>query len=250
MEHLEVDRSAEVGMVTLNRGKVNALNDQTIRELRQCFRGLAKDESVKGIVLTGAGKFFSFGFDIPEFLSYGKTAFIEYLKGFTDFYSELFLFPKPVIAGINGHSIAGGCMIATACDIRIMASGKGKISLNEITFGASVFSGCAAMLRHLVGGSNAEKILYSGQMYQPEEARHLGLVDEVVSPQELIPRAVEEAHRLASQDTVAFASIKQLVRGPIADEISQREADSISKFADIWYSKATRNQLKQIIIRS
>jgi len=250
MEHLQVDGSAEICIVTLNRGKVNALNDLTVRELTECFRQLAKDESVRGIVLTGAGRFFSFGFDIPEFLSFGKPAFIEYLRTFTNFYAEIFLCPKPVVAAINGHAIAGGCMITTACDLRIMASGKGKISLNEITFGASVFSGCVEMLKHLVGGSNAQKILYSGQMYTPEEARCLGLVDDVASLQDLVPRAVEEAGRLAGRDAAAFASIKRLVRGPIADQIHQREEESIRRFADIWYSETTWNQLKEIVIRA
>jgi enoyl-CoA hydratase/carnithine racemase len=250
MNHVHVDHSAELGIVTLDRGKVNALNSATVQELSVCFAGLAKDNSVRGIVFRGVGKFFSFGFDIPEFLSYSKEAFVEYLKSFTRFYTELFLFPKPVVAALNGHAIAGGCMIATACDIRVMTSAKAKISLNEITFGASLFAGSVAMLKHLVGGPNAEKILYTGKMYGAEEAWHLGLVDEMVSPDELMTRAVEKARRLASQDARAFASIKRLVRAPIAEAMRRREADSISEFAHIWYSERTWRQLKQIVIRS
>ncbi len=140
-------------------------------------------------------------------------------------------------------------MIATACDVRVMASGRGKISLNEITFGASVFAGCVAMLEHCVGGRNAEKILYSGEMYDAEEARRLGLVEEVAPPEGLMARAEEQARRLAGQDAVAFASIKRLIRGPIADEVRKREADSIREFADIWYSEATWKRLEKIEIR-
>jgi enoyl-CoA hydratase/carnithine racemase len=178
MSHVHVDRSAELGIVTLDRGKVNALNVPTVRELSECFGQLEQDESVRGVVLTGAGKFFSFGFDIPEFLGFTKGAFVDYLTSFTDFYTQVFVFPKPVVAAVNGHAVAGGCMIATACDVRVMAVGKGKISLNEITFGASVFAGCVAMLKHWVGGRTAERILYSGAMYDAEEARRLGLVQE------------------------------------------------------------------------
>jgi len=249
MKHVRIDRSAELGIVTLDRGKVNALNHPTVRELSECFDRLAQDESVRGVILTGAGKFFSFGFDIPEFLGFTKESFVDYLTSFTDFYTQLFLFPKPVVAAVNGHAVAGGCMIATACDVRIMAAGKGKISLNEITFGASVFAGCVAMLKHYVGGRNAERILFSGDMYDAEEARRLGLVEEVAPPEDLMARAEEQARRLAAADSVAFASIKRLIRGPIADEMRRREADSVREFADIWYSEATWKRLQKIEIR-
>lgn len=249
MNHVSVEKSAELGIVTLDRGKVNALNLPTVRELSDCFGRLERDESVRGVVLTGAGKFFSFGFDIPEFLGFTKEAFIEYLTVFTDFYTQVFVFPKPVVAALNGHTIAGACMIATACDIRVMASGKGKISLNEITFGASVFAGCVAMLKHWVGGRTAETILYSGDMYDAEEARGLGLVEEVAAPEELMARAEKAARRLAGQDAIAFASIKKLIRGPIADEMKKRERDAVREFADIWYSEATWKRLEKITIR-
>jgi enoyl-CoA hydratase/carnithine racemase len=249
MSHVRVDRSAELGIVTLDRGRVNALNGPTVRELSECLARLAEDESVRGLILTGAGKFFSFGFDIPEFLGFTKEAFVDYLTSFTDFYTQVFVFPKPVVAAVNGHAIAGGCMVAMACDVRLMTSGKGKISLNEITFGASVFAGCVAMLKHWVGGRNAERILFSGDMYDAEEAQRLGLVEEVAPPGDLMTRAAEHARRLAGQDAVAFASIKKLIRGPIADEMRRREADSVLEFADIWYSEATWKRLETIKIR-
>ena len=249
MEYVELTRSGELAIVRLRRGKVNALNVPTVRELSDCFGELEADDSVRGVVLTGAGKFFSFGFDIPEFLGFTKEAFVDYLTRFTDLYTQLFVFPKPVVAAMNGHAIAGGCMIATACDLRVMASGKGKISLNEITFGASVFAGCVAMLTHRVGGRNAERILYSGEMYDAEAAAHLGLVDEVAAPEDLPARAETAARRLAGQDRVAFASIKRRVRGPVAEAMRRREADSVREFADIWYSEATWKRLEKIEIR-
>jgi len=249
MSHVRAGRSAEIGIVTLERGKVNALNLDAVRELSGCFGRLEQDESVRAVVLTGAGNFFSFGFDIPEFLGFTKGAFVDYLTAFTDLYTQIFLFPKPVVAAVNGHAVAGGCMIATACDIRIMASGKGKISLNEITFGASVFAGSVAMLKHLVGGRNSERILYSGEMFHAGEAKRLGLVEEVASPEDLMARAEAHARRLATSDAVAFASIKKLIRGPIAAEMRRREGDSIREFADIWYSEATWKRLEKIEIR-
>lgn len=119
------------------------------------------DHNLKAVILTGTGRLFSFGFDIPEFLSFSKEAFSDYLTGFTDLYTYLFSYPKPVVAALNGHTIAGGCMLALACDHRVMAAGKGKISLNEIAFGASVFAGYTEMLRFWVGSATATDITFA-----------------------------------------------------------------------------------------
>ncbi|MGD9037280.1 MAG: enoyl-CoA hydratase/isomerase family protein, partial [Syntrophobacterales bacterium] len=127
-----------IAIVSLQRGKVNALNEPMVEKLQNSLQELEKDENITSVILTGSGKFFSFGFDVPEFLNYSKSDFIRFLEKFTNFYTYLFLFPKPIVAALNGHTIAGGCMLATACDFRLMVTGKARISLNEITFGAPV----------------------------------------------------------------------------------------------------------------
>ena len=238
-----------IAVITLERGKVNALNPDLVHELDGRLEEVRKDDDVRALVLTGTGSFFSFGFDIPEFLSYPKEEFTRFLVDFTGLYRRIFLFPKPVVAGLNGHTIAGGCMLALACDRRLMALGKSKISLNEIGFGASVFSGCVEMLRGCVGHSRAEAVLFSGEMFKAEEALGLGLVDRAVPPDQLLAAAVDEARLLGSRDSRAFLSIKKLLRGPVAEEIERREAASIREFADIWYSEETWANLRRIEIR-
>lgn len=140
-------------------------------------------------------------------------------------------------------------MLALACDRRVMAQGKGRISLNEIGFGASVFAGCVEMLRACVGHRTAESVLLSGEMYGAEEALRLGLVDRTAPPEELPAAAVEEARVLGGRDSHAYRSIKALLRGPVAEEIESREAESIREFADIWYSPETWAKLQKIEIR-
>jgi DNA-binding CsgD family transcriptional regulator/ArsR family metal-binding transcriptional regulator len=124
-------------------------------------------------------------------------------------------------------------MLALACDHRIMASGKARISLDEITFGPSVFAGSVEMLRWLVGERNVERILLTGGMYSAEEAQRLGLVDEVAEEIHLLERAGKAAGDLARNDPAAFKSIKWLLRKPIADKMTAGEESSISRTATL-----------------
>lgn len=249
MSFLSVVSEGGIATVTLSRGKVNALNEQVVTELTDTFEALASDESVRAVIVTGRGKFFSFGFDIPEFLSYPREDFTRYLKAFGQLYSGVFLFPKPVIAALNGHTIAGACMLATACDARLMAGGKARISLNEVTFGSSVFAGAVEMLSFWIGRKNAQHVLYSGALFSAEDALAMGLVDRVTTEEDLGAEALKVAQDLASKDQRAFRSVKWLLRKPIADAVKLREGESIEEFVDIWYAESTREQLKHILIR-
>ena len=248
MKFLQVTQRDGIAEVTYSRGKVNALNEPAVEQLSACFHKLAADPEVKAVIITGQGKFFSFGFDIPGFLSYSKEQFIGYLMKFTSFYLDLFLFEKPVVAALNGHTIAGGCMIAIACDCRLMVAGKARISLNEITFGSSVFAGSVEILKYQVGAKAAESILYSGAMYSAEEAKRLGLIDQICSEQSLMEEAVKTARDLGGKDGSAFRGIKYLLRRPVADEFAKRERDLILEFVDIWYSASTWKKIQEIKI--
>jgi len=245
-----VKKGIQEGVATLAicRGKVNALSGDLVQELRQNFEALETDLEARAVVLTGEGKFFSFGFDIPELFPYSRENFLDYLVRFTDLYTYLFLYPKPVVAALNGHAIAGGCMLALACDRKIMVSGKAKISLNEITFGSSVFAGSKEMLRFCLGGRAAAEVFYSGAMYGAEEARALGLVDDIAAEEELQRTAQRMAREMGEKYGPAFASIKRLLRAPVAEEMKRREKKSLQEFVEIWYSETTRANLKAIKI--
>jgi enoyl-CoA hydratase/carnithine racemase len=248
LSFVHVSKDGKIATVTISRGKVNALNEPMVEEITKSFEDLETDNEVKSITFTGSGKFFSFGFDVPEFLSYPKNDFIRYLEKFTNLYTYVFRFPKPIVAALNGHTIAGGCMLATACDFRLMVTGKARISLNEITFGAPVFAGCLEMLRYCVGSRNAQSIVYSGAMYSAEQALQLGLVDRVSSEDDLAEDARKVAQELAQKDSSAFRCTKHLLRKPVAEQMIKREKDAILEFVDIWYSEQTWENLKEIKI--
>jgi enoyl-CoA hydratase len=248
MSFVAVRQESGIATVVLSRGKVNALNPAVVEELSAAFEALRGDTAARAVILTGSGRFFSFGFDIPEFLSYTREEFARFLTRFTTLYRTLFSYPKPLLAALNGHAVAGGCMLALAADTAIVAEGNAKVALNEIGFGSSVFAGSTEMLQFRTG-ARASEIVYSGAMYAPAEAQRLGLVSEVVPPEALLDRARAIAADLAAKPAAAFASIKALLRNPVAEAMAAREAASIAEFVDIWYSEPTWTNLRGITIR-
>jgi len=249
MSFIDIEFNKKIATITLNRPKVNALNDQLIDELKVAFQNAESDQNVNAVILTGEGSFFSFGFDVPGFMSYSKDAFQCYVEKYSDMVKEIFMFPKPIIAALNGHTVAGGSVLALACDYRIMISGKAKIALNEMTFGSTLFSCVTETLRYAVGSKESEQIIYTGKMHSAEEALALGLVDAIANEDEFPQVISEKAQDFAGKDLAAFRSIKQLLKSETLRNIELEEGKTISEFVDIWYSESTRENLKKIEIR-
>ncbi|MCP4685053.1 MAG: enoyl-CoA hydratase/isomerase family protein [bacterium] len=250
MSLVKTDRQDGIATVTLTHGKVNALNEATVEELQAAFEDLREDDDIRTVVLTGNDKFFSFGLDIPDLYDYTKEGCHRFLVKFTGLYTSIFQFPKPVIASIGGHAIAGGCILAMACDYRLMVDSKAKIGLNEISFGSSIFAGSVEMLIFCCGQRNAETVLIGGQMFPAENALRLGLVDRVVSAGDFSEEVIATAVMYADKDPDAFAALKALLRSPVVDQMERCEQESIRAFNDIWYSETVRENLKGIKIHS
>jgi enoyl-CoA hydratase/carnithine racemase len=249
MHPSEVMTKNNVSVLKMTHGKVNALNEDMVIHITGCFNQLRDDEKTKVVILTGHRNFFSFGLDVPELYNYDKDRFMKYLDKFTNLYADIFTFPKPIIAAINGHAIAGGCMLATACDYRIMVTGKAKISLNEVTFGSSVFWGSTEILKCCVGHAKAEEILLGGQMYSAEQAYDLGLVNEISTTENLTASANDMANKYIANDLRAYAALKKLLRDPVANRIIDHEPQGNRDFTELWYSAQTREKLQDIKIR-
>jgi enoyl-CoA hydratase/carnithine racemase len=249
MEFVNVARDGAVAAVVLSRGKVNALNEPVLDELRECFERLEGDAHIRAVILTAVGPFFSFGFDIPEVFDWSKEDFTRFFRKFTSLYGYLFTYPKPLVGALNGHAVAGGCILALTCDYRIVVSEKAKLAINEIGFGSTVPAGSVEMLRFCAGSKQAQTILYSGALYSADEAYERSLVEQICAPADLAQEARLAAERLAEKEPSAFRSIKAHLRGPVAEEMARREEASIREFVEIWYSEPTRRQVQEVKIR-
>lgn len=249
MNSLEIRHSDGIATVRMSRGKVNALDGEMVTELRSAFRELARRDDVAGAVLTGTGAFFSFGLDVPSLYDLPPEEFAAFLRDFTALYTEMFGFPKPLVAAVNGHAAAGGCMLALAGDVRLMADGPGRIGLNEASFGSSLFAGSVEMLRFVVGDPAAVRVAHSGALFDVHAAAGIGLIDDVVPVEQLLDQARSRASTLGHGHAAAFRSIKSLLRHRVIATMRATEAASIDEFVQIWYSESTRKELQRIQIR-
>src|SRR5947207_7481916 len=189
-----IERSDAGGIVTLRlaHGKASALDVELCDELR---RQLDASRDARSVILTGTGTIFSAGVDLFRMTKEGAPYVERFLPRLRDVLNDLFEFPRPVIAAANGHAIAGGCLMVAACDYRLMSGGR--IGVPELLVGVP-FPLAAMEILKFAAGRDAAQLAYSGAALTPEEARGKGLVDEVVGPEQLMPRAQEAAERFAA----------------------------------------------------
>jgi enoyl-CoA hydratase len=207
-ENLLVDRDGAVAVLTVNRPKVlNALNAQTLDELRRAALELQRDESVRAIVLTGAGdKSFVAGADINELARQTPTSGREHALAGQHVFDLIENLGKPVIAAINGYALGGGCELAMACTIRLAAD-SAKLGQPEINLGLLPGYAGTQRLSRLVGKGRAMEMILGGAPISAAEAERIGLVNRVVPAAELLSEARALAGRLAASAPIALRYI-------------------------------------------
>ena len=243
LKHLE----GHVATLTINRpDKLNALNIATRTAIVHELAELAKDDNVRVVVITGAGeKAFVAGADIGEFEGRSPIAQFRVMTD-SSVFQAVADFPKPTIAAINGFCLGGGCELALACDIRI-ASDKAKLGQPEINLGLLPGGGGTQRLPRLVGLGQAYKLIYSGELIPASEALRIGLVDEVVPPDELDTRAKELASTIAAKSPVALRLIKEAVRASVRSPLDEGLRREITLFGLAFASEDKEEGVKAFL---
>jgi enoyl-CoA hydratase len=210
---LSVQQEGAVAVVTVNRPKVlNALNIATLDELAAAMRTLQDDETVRCIVITGAGeKSFIAGADINELAALTPAAGREHALAGQAVFDTIEQLGKPVIAAINGYALGGGCELAMACTIRIAAD-TARLGQPEINLGIIPGYGGSQRLARLIGVGRALELLLTGDQITAAEAYRLGLVNRVVPAADLMAEARRLAAAIAAKAPVAVRYILDAVR--------------------------------------
>jgi enoyl-CoA hydratase/carnithine racemase len=237
-----------VGIVKLNHGPTNAINLDLVDQLSNILRRVKVYRQIRGLVLTSSNdKFFSIGFNIPELIDLSQDDLRNFYSSFNRVCVDLYTLPKPTIAAITGHAIAGGCILALCCDYRFIAQGRKLMGLNEIKLGLPVPFVADCILRNLVGSLHAREIMDSGDFYLPEASSQLGLVDQVLPVEGVITEAIESVETLASYPEDAFAAIKQNRVEGIEKQILARLEEKEEIFLQCWFSAQGQRLLKEAV---
>ena len=230
---IDLERHDDVHVVRLTHGGANVLDLELCRELSTVLSDL---ESAGAVVLTGGGRSFSAGVDLLRIVDGGGDYVREFLPALCAAARQVFAHPRPLVAAINGHAIAGGCLIGCAADRRLMVDGAAGIGVPELEVGVPFPAAALEILRYSVPTVEAQRLILSGRILAPAEALGVGLVDELAPAGELVEHAVAAAQRLAAVPLASFALTKRQLRGPSLARLDA-EGEAIDRqVTDTWTS--------------
>jgi enoyl-CoA hydratase len=243
MLHLE-DRDG-VRTLRLDHGKAHALDRELTGALRRAIAAARDDESVRAIVFTGTGGIFCAGVDLRRVLAGGADYVERFVPELVGAFHDLFAFPRPAVAAVNGHAIAGGCVLAAACDYRLMAEGNGTIGVPELRVGVPFPLVALEILRFATSPAHLQELVYRGKSYHVSEACRVGLVDEVTAPARLVEEARAVAARLASDPAARFRITKRQLRRPVLDRIARYAGETDAQVVEEWKNPRTLEAIRE-----
>ncbi len=246
---IDLQSTENLAVVTVRHGKANALDIELCERLAKCFDELRTSQA-RAVVLTGEGRIFSAGVDLLRISAGGADYVRKFLPALHRLYDAVFFHPKPVLAAINGHAIAGGCVLACCADRRIMARGSGRIGVTELLVGVPFPALAFEIVRFAAPSRYLGEFAFGGATYESDAALQRGWVDEVVEPDRLMERAVAAARELARLSPAAFAQTKKQFRQPVSERIAQSRAATDSVVTDIWTAPETLGDVRDYVART
>jgi enoyl-CoA hydratase len=232
----------DVRVLKLAHGKVSAmdleLGEAFMREMQD-----AAEAPVKAVIVTGTGSSFSAGVDLFRVVKDGPEYGRRFLPVLDGFLRMALTLPKPMIAAVNGHAIAGGCILAACCDYRIMVEGTGRIGIPELGVGVPFPALPLQVMAARVPDAALRDLVFTARTVQVDEARALGLVDAKCPAGMLIDQALEAAQRLASIPAGAFALTKEAFYTPILERTNALSALN-ARVADAWMQRQTYDTIR------
>jgi enoyl-CoA hydratase len=238
-----------IALVTLAYGKVNALDTEFCEALAARFAELRASDT-KAVVLTGQGKTFSAGVQLIKLSEGGESYIRQFLPALHELYETVFFHPKPIVAAINGHAVAGGCVLACAADARLMADNGTRIGVTELLVGVPFPPLAFEIMRYATAPRFFPSLIFSGATFAPGEAAARGLVDEIAPPDTLMDRAVAAAETLAALSPPAFALTKRQMRQPVSERMANNAAACGDQVTETWTAPETVARIRDYVART
>jgi enoyl-CoA hydratase len=229
---LEQESIRNVAVLKMKHGKVNAMDLEFCQGLAAKFEELGA-AGPAAVVITGTGSVFSAGVDLYRVLSGGDDYLDRFLPALSRMVRTVFLFPRPVVAAVNGHAIAGGCILAAAADHRILAEGVAGMGVPELKVGVPFPGAALEVLRHAAGPRVTELALF-GETHRGSHAVERGLADEIAASPNVLPRAVEVAEALAAIPRETFEITKRQLRHSALRRMAWHERETDHRVTRSW----------------
>ena len=238
---IELEIRGTVTTLRMQRGKGNALNLELLEAIYEGL-GTIENSPARAAVITGQGSVFGAGVDLPELVAGGEPYVRKFVPMLVKVFERLAMFPKPLVAAVNGHAIAGGAIIVLACDQRLLARGTARIGLTEIQVGVQFPAWALEIARFATPPEHFASLICTGRTWSPDDALARGLVDEVLEPERLEERSFEVAKELGALLPETFKATKLAVRRPLFEAV-QRTAPGDAAVIDYWCSREVLKQM-------
>lgn len=240
---IHLHHEGPVAVLRMEHGKANALDTELLEGLTSAL-GEAVQGGAQAVVLTGTGSIFSAGVDLFRVVDDGAGYLDGFLPVISETFQELFTLPLPVVAAVNGHAIAGGAVLAAACDLRIMARGEGRVGVPELRVGVPFPVVPLEILRFAVPPQHLQDLVYRGRTYPAQEALERGLVDELVDAGDLPGRAMDAALALAALPGDAFRLTKEHLRRPAVERMERLAPEIGPRVEEAWSAPETHRRIR------
>jgi enoyl-CoA hydratase len=233
------DADGGVRTLTLDRPPANALDETLLTDLGAALETARIDDAVRALVLTGAGAFFSGGFDLTAPRRDAAEA-VRLQELYRDVHLRLLAFPKPTLAQLAGHAIAGGLVLVLACDYRLGADADYKVGLNEVAIGASFPRAALEIVRLRLPHARAAELLLGAALYPASQAIRLGIVDELLRPDALADTVRRRAARMGIFPRDAYAHTKASLVEDAVRRTMHEPPDAAARTAAVWTTPESR----------
>jgi len=245
---IRLERTGALVTARFDKARGNAIDEPFTQELLETAKQLGADPGVRGVLLASAHpKLFSPGLDLVTLVEYDRAAMERFMRVFAEAVWALYALPKPVVAAVGGHAVAGGCILALTADYRVLRRGGVQVGLNEVKVGVPLPWSVALLLRASVPPAALTEVALLGRNFADNDAVAVGLADQLADADGFENFCRARLEEFADKDTASIAITKGYLREGVLREMRSREKEEMAVWLDRWFSDGTRERIRQIV---